>query len=103
MNNITYNYAWAPSKPVCYFIPPKLKPLLNKYDRLRSIAKKIKLSKDACNRLEWIIWYHTKTRGGVPYAPPFKSASHPERNEGSIDSSFTPLNQNDNRYLDFGI
>ena len=65
MNNITYNYAWAPSKPVCYFLPPKLKPLLNKYDRLRSVAKKITLSKDACNRLEWIIWYHTKGNKNV--------------------------------------
>ena len=34
--------------------------LIDKHDRWRIIAKELKLSRDAKNRLEWIIWYNTK-------------------------------------------
>jgi transposase InsO family protein len=37
----------------------KDRPLLNKYDRWRQQAKLLKLSKKACLKLEWFIYYYT--------------------------------------------
>ena len=41
----------------------KFKPikLLNKYERWRKVAKILKTSREARNRLEWIIYYHKKS------------------------------------------
>lgn len=49
----------------------KLKPLwkdhilLNKYDRWRQQAKLLKLSKKACLKLEWFIYYYTKAQSSA--------------------------------------
>ena len=43
----------------------KTTDILNKYDRWRIIVKQLKLSKEAKNRLEWIIYYHTKSKYNV--------------------------------------
>ena len=48
------NYYYANSKEV-----------MNKYDRWRAVASKLNLSKDAKNRLEWIIYYQTKSKSNV--------------------------------------
>ena len=37
----------------------KDRPLLNKYDRFRQQAKLLKLSRKACLKLEWFIYYYT--------------------------------------------
>jgi len=42
-----------------YYLIPQIK-LLSKYERWRKTALILKLSKEARNRLEWIIHYHTK-------------------------------------------
>lgn len=42
-----------------------LAPRLDKYDRWRSVAKVLALSKEACQRLEWIIFYQTKALGNA--------------------------------------
>ena len=39
-----------------------LTPRLDKYDRWRSVAKVLALSKEASQRLEWMIFYQTKTQ-----------------------------------------
>ena len=41
------------------YLIPRIK-LLNKYERWRRIVKVLDLSKQACLRLDWIIYYHTK-------------------------------------------
>lgn len=56
--NLTW--AWKPTKPVCWFIYPRPKPLLSKHDRWRKIADSLNLSKEAKNHLEWIIFYETR-------------------------------------------
>ncbi len=38
----------------------KDRPLLDKYDRWRQQAKLLYLSKKACLKLEWFIYYYTK-------------------------------------------
>lgn len=38
----------------------KKKELMNKYDRWRAIAKELGLSREANNRLEWMIYYETR-------------------------------------------
>lgn len=42
-----------------YYLIPNIK-LSNKYERWKKISKKLKLSKKAKLRLEWIIYYYTK-------------------------------------------
>lgn len=42
-----------------YLIPDEIK-LLDKYERWRKVANILKISKNAKNRLEWIIYYYTK-------------------------------------------
>ncbi len=37
----------------------------SRYDRWRNVAKVLALSKAACQRLEWIIFYHTKAKGNA--------------------------------------
>ena len=44
----------------------KSNKLLSKYERWRDIAKVLKLSKQARNRLEWMIYYETKSNNSVP-------------------------------------
>lgn len=44
----------------------KSKELTSKYERWRDIAKVLKLSKQARNRLEWIIYYETRSNNNVP-------------------------------------
>ncbi len=39
--------------------------LLSKYERWRRIAKSLKLSKKARQRLEWIIYYYAKSQKNV--------------------------------------
>lgn len=48
----------------CFF-EVKKKPLLNKYDRWHEVAKRLKLSKDAVLRLEWIIFYYVRANKNV--------------------------------------
>ena len=43
-----------------FSFPTKPIILLSKYERWRKIVKLLKLSKSACQRLEWIIFYETK-------------------------------------------
>jgi transposase InsO family protein len=50
-----------PLRPLHYYLYPKSKALLGKYDRLKKIAKN-QLTKEAKIRLEWIIYYHTKAK-----------------------------------------
>ena len=45
-----------------YFFKAKPLKLLSKYERWKKIAKLLKLSKLACQRLEWITYYETKAR-----------------------------------------
>jgi len=45
-----------------YFFKAKPIKLLNKEQRWRKIAKTLNLSKEAKNRLEWIIYYETKSQ-----------------------------------------
>ena len=45
-----------------YFFKAKPLKLLSKYERWKKIAKLLKLSKLACQRLEWIIYYETKAK-----------------------------------------
>ena len=42
--------------------------LLSRPERWRKQAKLLKLSKEACQRLEWIIYYETKANKNVPPA-----------------------------------
>jgi len=42
------------------YFPFKERKLLNKYDRLKKVAKMKGLSKKALLRLDWIIYYYTK-------------------------------------------
>lgn len=42
------------------YFPVKKKPLLNKYQRWREVARLLKLSSEAKLRLEWLIFYSTK-------------------------------------------
>jgi len=44
-----------------HYLIPQIK-LLSKYERWRRIAKSLKLSKQACLRLEWFIYYYTKAQ-----------------------------------------
>ncbi|MDR3559227.1 MAG: helix-turn-helix domain-containing protein [Candidatus Pacebacteria bacterium] len=44
------------NRPIWFFPAQPLK-LLDEYDRWRQVAKILKLSKEACLRLEWIIYY----------------------------------------------
>ena len=46
-------------KQIGYYLVPQIK-LLNKHERWRKAAKVLKLSKNACLRLEWIIYYYAK-------------------------------------------
>jgi len=48
-----------------YFFPAKPIILLNKYERWKRMAKSMGLSKKACLRLEWIIYYETKAENNV--------------------------------------
>lgn len=48
-----------------YFFPAKPFILLNKYERWKRMAKLMKLSRKACLRLEWFIYYHTKGQRNV--------------------------------------
>lgn len=50
-----------------YFFLRKPLILLNKHQRWRRIAKLLKLSKSACQRLEWIIYYETKAKKNVSF------------------------------------
>ena len=43
----------------------KLALPFNKYDLWRKTAKTLGLSKIACQRLEWLIFYHTKAQGNA--------------------------------------
>ena len=47
------------------FFPVKKKPLLSKYDRWREIAKLLKLSTEARLRLNWLIFYYTRSNENV--------------------------------------
>jgi len=47
----------------CFFPKPII--LLNKYQRWRKVSKLLRLSKSACLRLEWIIFYQTKAERNV--------------------------------------
>jgi len=44
-----------------YYLLPRIK-LLSRYETWPRIAKSLKLSKTACLRLEWFIYYHTKAQ-----------------------------------------
>ena len=55
-------FAPKPCKPVCYYLPPKFRPLLSRHDRWRRTAELLKLSKGAKSRLEWIIFYESRGR-----------------------------------------
>jgi transposase InsO family protein len=46
----------------------KLSTPFNKYDFWRKTAKTLALSKTACQRLEWLIFYHDKARGNAKLA-----------------------------------
>ena len=48
-------------KKVGYYLVPEI-TLMNKHERWRKQAKALKLSKEAKNRLEWIIYYETKAK-----------------------------------------
>ncbi|MDD3481042.1 MAG: DDE-type integrase/transposase/recombinase [Patescibacteria group bacterium] len=48
----------------CWFHPKETK-LLTKHQRWREVAKSLKLSKNARNRLEWIIYYEEKAQGNA--------------------------------------
>lgn len=52
-----------------YFYFFKVNPikLLNKYERWKRIAKLLKLSKSAFQRLEWIIYYETKAKRNATF------------------------------------
>ena len=45
-----------------YFFKTKPLKILSKYERWRKISKLLKLSKSACQKLEWIIYYETKAK-----------------------------------------
>ena len=50
-----------------YFFLSKPLVLLNKHERWRQIANLLKLSKPACQKLEWIIYYETKAGKDVTF------------------------------------
>jgi len=63
MSYPNHYFTWLnllPKKPVCWYIPLKLKPTLSRYERWRRTADILKLSKPAKSRLEWMIFYETK-------------------------------------------
>ena len=43
-----------------WYFKTKKKPLLNKYDRWKEVAKQLKLSPEAKMRLEWIVFYYVR-------------------------------------------
>ncbi|MDF1496619.1 MAG: hypothetical protein P1P90_00990, partial [Patescibacteria group bacterium] len=59
---ITSKQKWLylTSKSLPKSFKPKIPILMNKHMRWRETAKKLKLSKRAHTKLEWIIWYETK-------------------------------------------
>ena len=49
-----------PTKQFGYYLVGKINLSKNKYERWLKIARELKLSKKACQRLEWMIYYETK-------------------------------------------
>jgi transposase InsO family protein len=45
-----------------YYLISQLKLFKTKYERWRKIVRELKLSKKACQRLEWMIYYETKAQ-----------------------------------------
>jgi transposase InsO family protein len=58
---------WFLKNRKLYFFLRKPFVLLDKYQRWRKIAKLLKLSKSACQRLEWIIYYETEARKNATF------------------------------------
>lgn len=50
------------AKQVGFFLVRELKLSKDKYERWLKIARKLKLSKKACQRLNWMIYYETKAK-----------------------------------------
>ena len=48
-------------KRIGYYLVPEVK-IYTKYERWRKLVKKLNLSKDACVRVEWFIFYYTKAK-----------------------------------------
>lgn len=50
------------AKQIGFYLVRELKLSQDKYERWQKIAKNLKLSKKACQRLEWMIYYDTKAK-----------------------------------------
>lgn len=58
---------WFLKNRYFYFFKANPIKLLNKYERWRKISELLKLSKSACQKLEWIIYYETKAKKNVAF------------------------------------
>lgn len=50
------------AKEIGYYLIRELNLSKNTYERWKRLAKKLKLSKKACQRLDWMIYYETKAK-----------------------------------------
>lgn len=50
------------AKKIGYYLISQLKLSKNKYERWQKVSKKLKLSKKACQRLNWMIFYETEAK-----------------------------------------
>jgi transposase len=91
MTNVSKcTWTWKPGTPVHYYLYPKPKALLGRYERLKKMARGT-LSGGGQTRLEWIIYYHTKAK---------KNASLTARHFGiSRKTFYTWLNRFDETNL----